>query len=431
MEPNPAPSPSGHGRLVGRSILIVAGVALALLIAELTLWVAASFVDREQPVAAGSEALDVLCVGDSYTYGLGSEDGRGYPEHLQELLDQAWGEGAALVHNRGRPGQNSSQALDTLPEQLAALAPEVVVILVGHNNGWNYNDLHLEPGEATVTSKARGLLGRSRLVRLLRLAVGWDLGEAERTADAARAQGTPGMAPDHQAEDWFRWQSKAEKEAKHHREKAQWEAVLAEHPDDVLALLALAELAKDKRRHEEHQVLLERAREVDPQTVTHLQESKAAIEAWHRDQRARGDDRYLERNPRARAQVWTALGGTPDDAREGLMDRQQTLLDDVLGRDLEGMTELVRAQGGLPILMGYASSTKRANPVLEATARQLEVPYLDHRSHFDTLVAQGTPLADLFVLDGHCTSEGYRVMAEAVAEAIRTTRTGTASPPGS
>ncbi len=390
-------------RWLGRVVLILLGLSLALVVAELGLRIAAREHARTPERGRGSEAFDLLCVGDSFTFGLGSEDERGYPEHLQELLDERWGPGAATVHNRGRPGQNSSQAADAFADQLAAIQPELVVILVGHNNGWNYNDLHLDPGESLG---AAGLLGRSRVVRLLRLAVAWDLDERR------------GPALDEADAAWFRWQQERDKQLKRARERAHWAMILDQHPDDVLALLRLADLSEPAER----QALLARARRHDAAAVERLEASQRAIEAWHAEQERRGAADYLDRGPGSQARLFSSLGGSPDEAPEARYERQQAMLVEVLRRDLRAMAQAARDAGAAVVLMGYPTPTKQASPILEELAAELDVPFVDQQARFDALLAQGHPLAELFVLDGHCTSEGYRQMAEGLLPEVEASR---------
>ncbi|MFH1462817.1 MAG: GDSL-type esterase/lipase family protein [Pseudomonadota bacterium] len=404
-----------RGRLLGRIALVALGLLLALVLAEVGLRIAAGRLEPPPPAAGGSDAFDILCVGDSFTYGLGSEDGRGYPEHLQGLLDAAWGPGAAQVHNVGLPGQNSPQAADALPGQLGIVRPELMILLVGHNNTWNYNDLHLAPGEGSVALRGASLLDRLRVVRLLRIALGWDLGRQERAEAAARGIDAAGMGADPQAEVWYRWQDKRAKQDKLQNERAHWQAVLAEHPDDVYALLQVAQLAETAGQADEARSLRARAEALDAAAVARLEAQQRSIEAWHRAQHERGQDAHLERRPASRARLFEALG-EEDEAEP------DALLDEVLRRDLRAMVEAARAAGAQVILMSYASSTKQASPILAESARALGVPFVDQEARFDALAAEGVPLADLFVLDGHCTSLGYLRMAEGLVPEVEGAR---------
>jgi len=97
----------------------------ALQVGALVLW------SRRGSVAAGEGAL--LCVGDSFTYGLGATGQAGsYPRQLEALLRENGG--AATVVNGGWPGQSSREVLLRLPEQLARHRPARVCILVGIND---------------------------------------------------------------------------------------------------------------------------------------------------------------------------------------------------------------------------------------------------------------------------------------------------------
>lgn len=90
-----------------------------------------------EPARSESGLPHVLCVGDSYTYGLGASDPtHSYPAALQRALG-ANGGSAAEVVNAGYPGQNSRELLERLEAQLTRTKPGVVCVLVGLNDGWS------------------------------------------------------------------------------------------------------------------------------------------------------------------------------------------------------------------------------------------------------------------------------------------------------
>jgi hypothetical protein len=104
---------------------------LALLALEVVLQVAACVAWQRRGHAAGPS--DILCVGDSFTYGLGATgEGGSYPRQLEALL-RARGETVAVV-NGGWPGQTSREVLLRLPEQLRRHRPRKVCVLVGNND---------------------------------------------------------------------------------------------------------------------------------------------------------------------------------------------------------------------------------------------------------------------------------------------------------
>ncbi len=123
--------------IIAGSIVLAAVTVLAL--AELGLraaeWVLLS--GRDDGPAAGSASI--LCVGDSWTYGVESEDParHSYPAQLQRLVDERVGRYRYRVINRGRPGLNSRLLRQRLLTQLKRFRPSVVVVLVGGTNFYN------------------------------------------------------------------------------------------------------------------------------------------------------------------------------------------------------------------------------------------------------------------------------------------------------
>ncbi len=119
----------------------------------------------------------ILCVGDSHTYGLYVPKDKTYPAQLQDLLRRNGIE--ADVVNMGIPGQNSSQLRQSLPSLMERYGPEIVLVLIGANNGWNksatlYSDAEdgrLESGFKSFFLKlgygAYYFLRTPRLVRFL------------------------------------------------------------------------------------------------------------------------------------------------------------------------------------------------------------------------------------------------------------------------
>ncbi|MEM7204469.1 MAG: GDSL-type esterase/lipase family protein [Planctomycetota bacterium] len=115
------------------------GVAAALLAFEVVLQGVAYFVWRRAEAHAAavphSTAPRALCVGDSFTYGLGaSEPAQAYPKQAERLCAQL-GQPIEFI-NRGWAGQTSREVLQRLPSQLVRFQPTLVYVLVGTNDLW-------------------------------------------------------------------------------------------------------------------------------------------------------------------------------------------------------------------------------------------------------------------------------------------------------
>jgi lysophospholipase L1-like esterase len=93
----------------------------------------------------GSHGCAVLCIGDSYTYGLGAtKPEAAYPQRLEELLRSNPIDAGSVVVNAGWPGRNSSDLIKRIAGQVEQYQPRYVAILVGANDMWS------RPTHATI-----------------------------------------------------------------------------------------------------------------------------------------------------------------------------------------------------------------------------------------------------------------------------------------
>lgn len=107
----------------------------------------------------------VLCVGDSFTYGLGATSREStYPSRLGAEL--AAMDVDAQVINCGWPGSTSGDLLAKLGEQLAAYRPRIVYVLTGCNDVWR--------GRAgTAPPEDEGFRLELRTLRFFELVIHW------------------------------------------------------------------------------------------------------------------------------------------------------------------------------------------------------------------------------------------------------------------
>ena len=70
---------------------------------------------------------EILCLGDSITYGLGIEEKETYSAFLQRRLETALPEEKIVVYNLGVPGTNSWQISKIAKKFVPKLKPERVI----------------------------------------------------------------------------------------------------------------------------------------------------------------------------------------------------------------------------------------------------------------------------------------------------------------
>jgi len=104
--------------------LVVFGVFLGLIVLEIFLQLfslSAQYIGKAKQNFIISNNQRILCLGDSFTYGLGSGNNQDYPSQLQRLLDQD--NRNITVINQGIPGMNSSRLAKKIPEMIKLLIP--------------------------------------------------------------------------------------------------------------------------------------------------------------------------------------------------------------------------------------------------------------------------------------------------------------------
>lgn len=96
---------------------------------------AEGFRGRDFGDAKVKRARRIACLGDSFTFGWGVEDGESFPERLGALLEAGPTQGVWQVLNCGVPGYNTWQELRIYEKAVRREKPAIVVI------AWYLNDL--------------------------------------------------------------------------------------------------------------------------------------------------------------------------------------------------------------------------------------------------------------------------------------------------
>lgn len=158
-----------------RRVLFLAAMIGAAELAFLAVsWYLYRPIDRELKRLGkpSAHAVQILCVGDSHTYGVDADPDMSYPAQLQRLLPSRHQDRDFVVVNQGVPGFNSSQALERLRSILTLddARPDIVLVCVGKNNDHNFQDARFWGDDpiknAPIEAQARRILEHSHLFRL-------------------------------------------------------------------------------------------------------------------------------------------------------------------------------------------------------------------------------------------------------------------------
>lgn len=109
----------------------------------------------------------VLCIGDSFVYGVGAPLSSAFPEQLERLF-KAHGMAVRVV-NRGIGGQNTAMIVKNLPKQADRYKPDIVVVLAGTNNRWSSQAASLKFD--SVGGALDAMLQNSKLYKFAKLLI--------------------------------------------------------------------------------------------------------------------------------------------------------------------------------------------------------------------------------------------------------------------
>ena len=92
---------------------------------------------------AEDNGLNIVIIGDSWTEGAGSKNGKSYGYFLAETLNKKYPQKKIKVFNLGRGSFNSAESLVDFIQNLKKIKPDILVAMMGMNNGWNRQDVEL------------------------------------------------------------------------------------------------------------------------------------------------------------------------------------------------------------------------------------------------------------------------------------------------
>lgn len=133
-----------------------------------------------EPVTLSGE--NIICFGDSLTFGTGAPRDKSYPAQLAEMLGQP-------VINAGIPGDTSASALQRLERDVLSQSPRIVLITLGGNdlkNGVDKKTAFKNLKEIVETIQTKGTLVVIGGIKLLF----WDRGYEEEYEKLAEETGS-------------------------------------------------------------------------------------------------------------------------------------------------------------------------------------------------------------------------------------------------
>jgi len=160
--------------------LAISSVILFLIILEFALRLGSVFYAEDRVSKPDSkDGFIILAIGDSHTYGLGVEKYETYPSIVEGLLNR-YSENGYKVINLAQAGINSAKIKKSMQRYIDLYKPDLVLLMIGVNNGWNMDGVNFESMQAhRLSTMLRNFLYNFRTYRLYRLMVHYLFGQEE------------------------------------------------------------------------------------------------------------------------------------------------------------------------------------------------------------------------------------------------------------
>lgn len=368
----------------------------------------------------GLTVQTILCVGDSFTQGFGAGPWESYPKQLESILLRSGFRDVRVV-NQGKGGISSSIALKKMPEYLDRYKPNIVFLLIGNNDNWNFEDSNyysLYQCKFPFAAAIQQLINKSKTYKLFKIS--WlHLNDAivklrSRGAvkihhyDAANNLNALSLELYYQGED-------ARLFGKDDLALGKFKQALKADQKNYRAAFFVAKSYCDLNKNE-------LARE-------YLWLSISTCDDWSDIFASQISNIVLRMNDRPVGElvkIKEHLLHKPDkkkvqsalrviDGQLAILAKEE-IVDVVLTYNLKGIAGLVKEKHATLVLVTYPRPIKR-NTAIRKMAIENNILLVDVERVFSEK-RRTDEITPYFVSDGHCNGRGYQLMAENIAEAV-------------
>lgn len=117
------------------------------------------------------EEFKLLCLGDSFTFGVGAVSESSYPRQLEKILQENVSKDISVI-NGGRLANTSSLLLKNIQGDIDKYSPDAMLIMIGCNNNWNLEDSSyflLNRDDLSIIERLDRMLSGLRVYKLIKI----------------------------------------------------------------------------------------------------------------------------------------------------------------------------------------------------------------------------------------------------------------------
>ncbi|MBU2035158.1 MAG: hypothetical protein KJ722_04040 [Candidatus Omnitrophica bacterium] len=400
---------------------IIAGFFVFLLILEIALRISGLLYVRfsqvsNKPVSNKKGVYTILCLGDSFTLGIGGSKGHSYPEQLEILLNSGGLDKKFKVFREFRI--NSSTVLANLKQDLQKYKPDSVIIMTGCNDRWSMENCRFFGAKnGNLPAAIDAFLHVSRVYKLIKISflnIDSALGNLfQSPPDIYRAY----RFNNNEAEQHFQAGNNYLLDGKFDLALEEFKAAERFEPEQVLVNFRLASMSRDYLRNEDltKKYALRALSYGDSAIIGYTfmflfgsnyietKENKkiaAEMEAVIRS-RYRGSDKeraliYLRNFFLVSTNIYTVA--------------------DILEHNLTEIIRILKKNNIQIVLMEYPMSIgPESDKAIAERANSFGIPLINNKELFGSKISrENLKKESFFAEDGHCNAAGYGLVAENV-----------------
>lgn len=354
----------------------------------------------------------ILCVGDSFTEGIGATANNDYPSQLQLLLQQRFPNKVVRVVNRGVGGFNTSMVMSRMDKLLQEVLPDLVIVLVGSNNRWNvygYSQYLDQTGWWGQIYEKFSSFKILRLYELLKLGVA-----SKQERDQKRTDNDKNVVSLYSHEDYdpskLEWvQGRYDEAIEYYKRE------LEAQPNDLRKLIAVGRLYWKKKDKVESRRYYQMAVNVNPAKTVMAYADYASKFILNKDPEPE-ELQFLEKHKNISPVVKDIL--EVRNKRSGYDDR----LSFWIAHDASLMIRKSRELGADVIVLNYPNfdgALDKINATLRFVAQRAKALFVDNEAIFRNEHSVSASYNPYSAFDrNHCNDKGYAIIASNILKMI-------------
>lgn len=357
-------------------------------------------------------SLSILCVGDSYTFGAGAKSGYSYPEQLQKLIDAE--NMNYTFYNLGVPGMNSSTVLLELPKWIELYKPQIIVLLIGANDNWNYqnSNYYLFQKNRRFYISLQSFLIKFRTYKLYKI-LAMNISklisrQSKRPLDSVSVKK---VDPKPEIEEKIKLAYQYfHQERDFNKVKKILKNIIEKDPYNYRAYYLLGSIYRDTQEFNLAQDNLKKAITINPYDIETHKALFSVYRQFNKKELARKElDIILELSPEDELFEKFQKFGIPYSENERIFAPQ-------LNHNLTGIIKLTKARQIYLILQNYPDNHPiYAQEAIKYIVQKYYLPLVDNAIIFSKLSRKDYFASD----DSHPNENGYFIMAKNIFEAIK------------